>query len=189
MPPLREPPVLPRCQSRTVVAVALLAITATPFVAGSRGAAQDLDAAAVLGAIDRGVAYLKRQQKPKGNWSDTLGNPGGLSALVTLALLNAGLAPDDPTVDRGLDYLRRLNLDEQRTYFVSLRIMALCAATPGRDRETIRKAVDWLEKTQVKEGRNVGAWSYSDTRLGEGDPSNSQFAVLALHEAERAGVG
>lgn len=150
---------------------------------------QELDAAAILNSIDRGVNYLKRSQRNKGNWSDMLSAPGGLSALVTLALLNAGESPDDPVIAKALKYVREFQTPENRTYFVSLRIMTLCAAEPKRDRETIRKAVQWLGEAQVKQGATAGGWGYSDGRLGESDPSNSQFAVLALHEAERAGIG
>jgi hypothetical protein len=39
---------------------------------------------------------------------------------------------------------------------------------------------------QIKAGERAGSWSYGDM-IG-GDNSNSQFAVLALHEAERAGA-
>ncbi len=45
--------------------------------------------------------------------------------------------------------------------------------------------VRWLQKTQFTAPRLEGAWSYPD---GPGDNSNSQFALLALYEAERAGV-
>ena len=48
-----------------------------------------IDAAQVLAAIDRGVAYLKREQLPRGRWNEMTGYDGGVTALCTLALLNA----------------------------------------------------------------------------------------------------
>lgn len=42
----------------------------------------------------------------------------------------------------------------------------------------------WLEDTQTTDGK-VGAWSYGDRGLGRGDPSNTQFAVLALARNRR----
>ena len=42
-------------------------------------------------SIVGGVTYLKSQQNPvRGNWSEHVGYPGGVSALCTLALLNCG---------------------------------------------------------------------------------------------------
>ena len=46
----------------------------------------------------------------------------------------------------------------------------------------------WLEKTQItRRADGKGAWTYPGIG-GDGDNSNTQFALLALHEAERAGV-
>ena len=72
------------------------------------------------------------------------------------------------------------------TYPVSLQTMVLCMAEPEKDFITIRNNAHWLEETQIKEGPRRGAWSYPG--IGGGDNSNSQFALLALYEAERAGV-
>jgi hypothetical protein len=51
----------------------------------------------------------------------------------------------------------------------------------------IDRNVKWLQQAQVTRDRGKGGWSY-DVRGGDTDNSNSQFALLALHEAERAGV-
>src|SRR5690242_3970892 len=53
-------------------------------------------------SIDKGVKYLKKHQKKDGDWeglvlSDIVGLKGGVTALATLALLNAGLKADDAT--------------------------------------------------------------------------------------------
>ena len=57
----------------------------------------------MLDAIDRGIAYLKREQSPRGNWGEMAGYTGGVTALCTLALLNAGVPADDPTIVKALD--------------------------------------------------------------------------------------
>ena len=140
----------------------------------------------VLRAIDRGVAYLKREQGPRGNWNDVASFPGGVSSLVTLALLNAGVPTDDPTITKALEYLRKLK--PKKTYTVALQTMAFCAAEPKRDLLAIQRNVRWLEESQVRDGDRAGAWSYEGVRNTGGDNSNAQFAVLALYEAQLVGA-
>jgi len=143
----------------------------------------DITAEQVREAIDKGVAYLKQQQKVDGSWDDYPGYSGGTSALCTLALLNAGVEPDDTQIQRALAYLR--NYKPERTYVTSLQTMVFARAQPQKDMLLINRNVKWLESVQIMEGQRRGAWSYPQ---GSGDNSNSQFALLALHEAERVGV-
>jgi hypothetical protein len=166
-----------------VAALLIVAIVApTPAVA-QRPAEGPIDAAQVLAAIERGVAYLKREQLPRGRWNEMAGYDGGVTALCTLALLNAGVGVDDPAVRKALTYLRGLELD--KTYTVSLQTMVLAAAEPKKDMVLIGRNVRWLEQHQIKEGQRKGAWSYPGPG---GDNSNAQFAVLALYDAQRAGA-
>ncbi len=165
----------------TVVALAM------GLIGSVVGPAQaDVTAEQVRKAIDRGTAYLWGQQLDDGGWSDDmrLGQPGGISALCTLALLDAGVEPTDEKMQKALNNLRKIR--PERTYVVSLQTMAFARAEPERDRELILRNVKWLERTQIAEGMYKGAWSYPG--IGDGDNSNSQFALLALHEAERVGV-
>jgi hypothetical protein len=141
----------------------------------------------VRSAIDRAVAFLERQQNRNGTWEEYSGFPGGVTALCTLALLNAGVPPDDPRVETSLNKLRTLR--PTHTYVTALQTMVLCAAQPKKDLLLIRQNVKWLESTQISSGERRGGWSYpSQAGAATGDPSNSQFALLALYEAERVGV-
>ncbi|MCE5269255.1 MAG: DUF4159 domain-containing protein [Planctomycetaceae bacterium] len=151
------------------------------FVAPVRA---EITAEQVRKAIDRGVGYLKAQQQLNGAWPDMIGMPGGISALCTLALLNSGVDPDDPVMQKALEYLRRVR--PERTYVVALQTMVFARATPGKDRSLIERNVKWLQSTQIPDGPYKGAWTYPG--IGDGDNSNSQFALLGLYEAERAGV-
>ena len=110
-----------------------------------------------------------------------MGQKGGVSSLSTLALLNAGVKPDDPHMKKALRYLRSVRPDS--TYAVSLQTMVLCQAEPKRDLPLIMQNVAKLQKYQKGEGPRKGAWNYGS--MGNGDNSNSQFALLALHEAQR----
>jgi hypothetical protein len=144
----------------------------------------DVTAEQVRKAIDRGVSYLLSQQLNSGGWTDGLGQPGGISALCTLALLNAGVDPGEEKMQKSLSHLRRVKPDW--TYVVSLQTMVFARASPELDRVLIGRNVKWLENTQIAEGPSKGAWSYPGR--GAGDNSNAQFALLALYEAERVGV-
>ncbi len=169
-------------RAMAVAAATILAIAASRPLVAQRPAGP-VDAQQVLTAIDRGVAYLKREQSPRGRWSDMAGYQGGITALCTLALLDSGLDARDPTVAKALTYLRGLKLD--KTYTVSLQTMVFCAAEPNRDMIAIGRNVRWLEEKQIPRGPRKGSWSYPGPG---GDNSNSQFAVLALHEAQAVGV-
>jgi len=146
---------------------------------------------AVREAIARGVDYLKRQQRPDGSWTEHTGYVGGTTALCTLALLNSGVEPNEEPIQRALNLLRKLPPD--KTYVVALQTMVFCRARHKGDMLLVTRNVKWLEAAQITQGPGKGAWTYGlaggPAGLGsEGDNSNSQFAILALHEAERAGA-
>jgi hypothetical protein len=137
----------------------------------------------VRDAIERAIAYLKREQRPDGSWPDFAANEGGVTALCALALLNAGVPPEDDAIQRALMSLRRI--PPKWTYATSLQTMVFCAASPKQDAPLILRNTHWLEESQRKSGDNKGAWSYP---RGAGDNSNTQFAMLALFEAALAGI-
>jgi Domain of unknown function (DUF4159) len=162
----------------------LLAVSVVANGAPSRAQAQPdrpIDATQVLEAIDRGVAYLKREQV-RGRWNEMPSYEGGVTSLCTLALLNSGVPVTDPAIRSALTYLRGLQSD--KTYVVALQTMVLCAAEPKKDMVLIGRNVRWLETHQIKDERK-GAWSYPGPG---GDNSNSQFAILALYDAQRVGA-
>jgi hypothetical protein len=136
-------------------------------------------------AIERGVALLKSTQDDRGGWDEYLVSHGGVTPLCTLALLSAGVPIDDPAMQRALENVRKFS--PNKTYAVSLQTMVLAAATPSQDRLRIRKNVMWLQRNQVKSGNAKGGWYYGENS-SSADNSNSQFALPALHEAERIGV-
>ena len=167
----------------SIAKIACVALVAAVCIAPARA---EIDPQQVRDAIDDGTKYLLRQQLDSGAWPDLVGNRGGVTALCTLALLQAGVEPDEEPIEKALNYLRAIK--PERTYVVSLQAMVLCAAEPKRDLPLIRRNVRWLESTQNKQGPKSGAWSYGGFNGGGGDSSNSQFAMLALDEAQRAGV-
>jgi hypothetical protein len=140
----------------------------------------------VQDAIRSGIAHLEKNQKADGRWREHPGQPGGMTALCTLALINAGADVNSPQIQRAVTYLRSVG-PPGSVYATSLQTMVFCAAEPEKDQLLISRNVQWLEQVQIKAGRFAGAWKYSD-RQGTGDNSNSQFALLALHDAQQVGV-
>jgi len=150
----------------------------------------DLSPDDVRNAMNLGIRYLKSSQNANGTWSEDsrMRAPDGITALCTLALLNAGEKPDEEHVKKALNYLRKLR--PTTTYVVSLQTMVLCRGTPADDQLVIGRNVQWLEDAQLKSGPadRKGGWSYGlspTERSVPGDASNSQFALLALYEAAR----
>jgi hypothetical protein len=159
------------------------------FLACSGPVSAQITADQVRESIRRGVDFIKQEQNPKtGGWTDAHQQPGGVTSLCVLALLNAGESPDDPSVAAALDYLRKLG-NPKMVYATSLQTMVFCVAEPEQDRLLIRRNAEWLESAQVRGKPTPGGWSYSaGGGRGSPDQSNSQFAVLALHEAQQVGV-
>lgn len=130
-------------------------------------------------AVRRAVDVLRARQLQDGSWPEKY-YPGGESALVTLALLQAGAKPDDPAVRRAVSFLR--DVPDEHTYVVALKIMVLGAVDPAGQRAAIADSANWLIHAQNRSG----LWNY--TPAGERfDHSNSQFALLGLNAAADAG--
>lgn len=167
----------------TAVLLSLAAVAQGPAFGQPPGPINPQD---VLDAISSGVAYLKNEQAARGHWDQKPGYAGGVTGLATLALLNSGVPPADPVIQKALGFLRGIEPD--KTYCIALKIMVLAEATPDRDLATIQQCADQLVSMQNGgPGNDAGGWSYSSME-GGADPSNSQFALLALHEAARVGA-
>ena len=153
---------------------------------------------AVLKSMEQGCDFLESIQEADGSWSGGTSvsrNTAGVTAMVVMALINCDRPVDSPAVQRGLNYLRALSpggvSGPHAVYETSLITMALCAAEQlDQDLPRILKYAELLENSQVRAGTTQGYWGY---QLGEqapnsGDPSNGQYAVLALREAVYAGA-
>ncbi|TWT56024.1 DUF4159 domain-containing protein [Allorhodopirellula solitaria] len=161
-------------------------LTLIAFLSAPVSARADIDAITVQRSIDRGIDYLRKTQTQRGGWQEYSGYNCGLTALCTLAWINAGVSREDPDFIRAIEYLR--TFPPADTYSVSLQTLVFCAVGALEDVPRIRRNVQWLSELQKPEGaRNAGAWGYTKVR-GYGDPSNSQFAVLALGAAAERGV-
>ncbi len=177
------------CYCGLLAATVLVGLT---IAAPAKTVGQELTAEMVRTGIDRGTQYLFSKQQGNGSWRSSTDNrfPEGVTTLCTLALLNAGVPADDPRIRTALQQIIQLPEDQLTTYVASLRIMALTTADPdGRFyRPEIQKDVEWLISYQIDSGPLTGGWSYPGAGRRIADASNTQFALLALHEAKRIGA-
>jgi hypothetical protein len=141
-------------------------------------------------AIQNGIRYLRGKQLKDGSWEvDFFGKmryQGGWTCLSMLALLNAGVPPNDKMIQRGLEYLRKLNTEY--TYVRALQTMVFVEAGQTEDKERIQKNVDWLIKIRLRDGTKLMGWTYNSTQHQAADNSNTQYALLGLHAGRLAGA-
>ncbi len=172
------------------IPIFLLTLLAAAILPAAQSLPDDISPEEVRKAIAGGVRFLKSRQQDDGSFGSHGNHAVGISALCTLALLNAGVPADDPVIRDALNYLKKDHPGRKctsRTYTTSLQTMVFAQADPKNLQSLIGRNVRWLEQAQVLTGDYRGSWDY-DTGSETGDNSNSQFALLALHEAERAGV-
>lgn len=138
--------------------------------------------------VDRTIDEIKRflwaRQGATGDWpSDRNDLPGGATtALALFALLEAGENPADERIKKGLDAL--VKLQTNNLYVISVRTMVLSKVSQAAPayRDQLVKDIKWLTEKALAQG---GAWGYGGPERN-GDNSCSQFALLALWEADRA---
>ncbi|MBS0262705.1 MAG: terpene cyclase/mutase family protein [Planctomycetes bacterium] len=160
------------------------------------------DTEPITAARNRAIAYLKEQQNSDGSWSFK-DHDIGITALCTIALIENGVPLSDPTLLKGYEYVRKNANKQKNTYDLSLVVVLLSRFGDRRDKPDIKKYAARLMAGQM----DSGGWHYTcpgaeldhekvlkDVSLGPkpkegyGDNSCTQFAVLGLWVASRAGV-
>lgn len=177
-----------------VVSLAVGALPVPTAQAQDRsGGDKDVTPREVYDSIERAKRWLIRQQRADGSWrAQGEQYRVGVSSLALLALLNCGMTPKDPEIQKGLKYLRSVDpLSVTWVYEASLMLQAFATAKDGKtDVARMTQLVTALENCQVTNA-NSGLWDYRTIGGAEnlgGDRSNGQFAVLGLREAQEAGV-
>jgi hypothetical protein len=178
---------LPSSLGQTLVMVAwLLAILGSVgFPAGSFANRYSPESPEVQALVERAVAFLEKEGEGDGRF--------GAEALAALALLKAGRDPSHPLVRSAVESVRknipRSDQELFRTemvYSLSVSIIFLCELDPVAYRREIQELVNGLRRLQ----KSHGGWGYPAGHKFEqsGDTSMTQFAILALWEAVRAGI-
>lgn len=140
-------------------------------------------------ARTKAVKYLKDTQDKDGGWEGVvfgtiIGLKGGTTALVALALLEAGVPANDPVVARAVEYL--VALEPDKTYVVSLQTQVLARADAKKHAKRIQANADWLMDKAIIKEKKLRGWSYPANEMA--DNSNTHFAIMGLHAAAQAGA-
>ncbi len=184
-------------RARKAVALCCLSVLVIPT--DTRQAFAD-DAASKTASLEavraKAVQFLKLTQSTDGTW--TTANVPGITALCVTSLLQSGVPADDPSVARGLKFLKSLVRDDggiyhpqtqHRNYETSISVLALSAANKdGQHDNIIRKAENFLrglqwdeDEEQKPEDPGYGGAGYGKHQRP--DLSNTQFLLEALKTA------
>ena len=169
-------------------------------------------------AIERGLKFLRSRQSEKGYWTFEREVPQteksaatkfqddpafslGLTALAALAMIENGVLPSDPAIQKAYNYIKEESVNNKRTYNLGLTIMFLTRLGSREDRPLIQRLARRLMIGQF----DSGGWPYDcpmdvdretsrtglqgfTRKAGVGDNSNTQFGVMGLWAASRAGA-
>lgn len=154
------------------------------------------DAALLKATQDRAIRFLKLTQSADGSWTSS--NVPGITALVTVSLIENGVSPEDESVARGLKFLRGLAQKDggiyhpktlHRNYETSISLMTFAAANRNgeyddliRNAEKFLKGLQWDEDEEQKpEDPGYGGAGYGKHQRP--DLSNTSFLIEALKKA------
>ena len=170
----------------------------------------------IRAAVRRGVEFLKHTQQADGTW-DYAGHEVGMTALAALALSENGATLDDPVLKRAYEFVQAAAASDPHTYDISLAILLLSRIGQPSDKELIQQLGARLVAGQLGSGgwtyvcpqaapppaaritngrtppepaRRAGRITVGRRMGGNGfgDNSNTQFAVLGVWAAGRAGL-
>lgn len=177
----------------------VFALMAMMIAGGFATAADGTDPVAIKAAREKAINYLRTSQGDDGSWTAPSGP--GVSGLVTFAILQSGVKPDDPVAAKALKRLESFIQKDggiydlkssHRNYETSICLLAFSAANAdGRYKQTIASARDFLKQLQWDESENLKKTDINFGGAGYGnsqrpDLSNTAFLLDAL---KAAGVG
>ena len=182
-------------------------MTLAGLLVGASAAQADLPVDRMRAAIGRGVDVLIAAQEADGSWKYDIDwvrgsrYDVGMTSLCTLALAHTRLPKASAAVQKGLAYITQ-HKPEPTTYTAGLVEMVLFENGGVRHRKLIDRYAWMTVVSQKRKGVQLGSWGYRivdwpgrraqrrgplELPGGRSDHSNSQFGVLALWYAQRAG--
>ena len=161
--------------ARLLPLLAVLGVLAPDVATAQRKRARPAMQKQIDRAIERGVAYLLDQSRgPRGRGG---GLTPSVAPLAVYALLQSGVDRQNAAVRGTMARIRRSN--PSRTYESACTIMALGAYDANENARMIQRLADRIARDQ-----QGGTWGYP---AGD-DLSNTQYALLGLWAARRAGA-
>jgi squalene-hopene/tetraprenyl-beta-curcumene cyclase len=155
--------------------------------------------AKVEAGIEKGLAFLDKQQKPDGSWS-TPDHPAITALAVTAHLKAGGKHAKEKAVREGLEFVRKNVRPDggiygkgMGNYNTSICLATFALAGDSKDAKVIDAARQFLTGGQVKnpaKSEQEGGWGYESTgRMGRPDLDNTVFALEALRLSQKQKAG
>jgi hypothetical protein len=164
-------------------------------------------------AIEAGLRYLRAVQGGDGSFTEARSFPGGVTALACYTLRVCKVPADDPAAVRAFGAMRRAwdgslrgrdpgGRRDVKTYTAALLCMALAehgtpqdSADRSGERTYLLANLDaaWMRElvkhlVGLQDGRGRWGYGWGGAQDGTYDNSNTQYALLGLKAASRAGV-
>jgi squalene-hopene/tetraprenyl-beta-curcumene cyclase len=180
----------------------MIALAEAPATVPATAAAANPLSNKAQAVIDKGLNYLKTQQKPDGSW-ERVGDPPAVSALVLKAFMqDSKYDADQPFLEKGFNKLLSyqkpeggIYRDMLANYNTAIAISAIASSKEGEYQHQMAKALEYLRRLQwsdkidnVPERQQVaendpryGGFGYGKSERPDG--SNLQIALDALHDA------
>jgi len=136
------------------------------------GPARAADADQIERAVQRGVAFLKSQQGREGRWNYP-SHEAGATALAGLALLECGVAADDPAIAAAARAVRQEVPRLTQTYDVALSVLFLDRLGDAADEPLLESLTVRLLAGQTPRGH----WGYMCPQLGDEEVKRLMAAV------------
>jgi hypothetical protein len=125
-------------------------------------------------AIERGVKFLKKLQEKDGTWkSDYLGS----TIIAAWTLLECGVSPNDPMLQKAIDHVRGVILNVEKTYEISLALMMFDRLADPEDEPLIEVLALRLLAGQ-QDTRN--GWTYSCPALPQAEVARVETILAKL---------
>ena len=145
---------------------------------------------ACKGRLTAGLPIFAKAQNQRGGWEEFCG-----SIMRTVGLVHAGTLECGRPQGRSGDGFARCGIcgrcEPGETYSVSLQTLVYCQTwRRGRSTANPHQCRSGWSANQRLTGTSrdrIGSWDYGSGR-GSGDPSNAQFAILALGAAQDRGI-
>lgn len=163
-------------------------IQPAPKAAPPAGPVKALTQAVIDEAVDRGVSYLRQTQTPFGSWGkgQSTGAGGGwavgYTALCGIALIEAGIPPNDPGLQKALKVVRDGSPKVDHTYEAALSIIFLDRMGEKKDRQTIQT----LALRLIAGQSGTGGWGYKVPLVPVSDANLLQSTLKQLNPPQTA---